>query len=286
MTQAQQALAAIKAYVAGQPGEKASPHDPTVWDVVIRRAVGYNEEASAAADPSHQNEQAVFADGSRLWWNAELNAWETGPEEAGAAATATALASDSHLSSPRQRDEAPARPSTANHAAVGVFDNRPLSPSERGEEPARLNEAIALLQDDHRKVQHLFSSYQSARDFPTRQQIAAQVFAELDIHAQLEENVFYPAFDARTGRKGTRLVADSRLEHEAVRELIIDMQHLDTEAEFEAKFHELMQCVQHHIAQEEDEMFPEAAQILADQRQDLLDEMVALKQQLMTAPRQ
>jgi hypothetical protein len=40
---------------------------------------GYDAEATAEADPSHTNEQAVFTDGSRLWWNSELNAWETGP---------------------------------------------------------------------------------------------------------------------------------------------------------------------------------------------------------------
>jgi hemerythrin superfamily protein len=141
-----------------------------------------------------------------------------------------------------------------------------------------------MLQADHRKVQNLFASYQRARDYATKQQIAEQVFTELDLHAQLEETVFYPAFDAQAGKKGTQLVADSRLAHEAVRELMIDMQHLDIEEEFEAKFQELRQCVQHHLAQEETEMFPEAAQILAGQLEDLMDEMVALKHQLMTAP--
>lgn len=263
MTQAQQALAAIKAYAARQPSDKAPAHGLTVWEVVIRRAEGYDEQASAAADPSHTNEQAVFADGSRLWWNAELNAWETGPADTDAAETAV-----------------------AENATVLVADNRLRFPSEPIEEPTRSIEAIALLQADHRKVEHLFTSYQSAEDFPTKQQIAAQVFRELDVHTQLEETVFYPAFDAQAGKKGTQLVADSRLAHEAVRELMIDMQHLNTKEEFEAKFHELIQCVQHHIAQEEAEMFPEAAQILADRLDDLLDEMVALKHQLMTAPRQ
>jgi hemerythrin-like domain-containing protein len=65
------------------------------------------------------------------------------------------------------------------------------------------------------------------------------------------------------------------------------MQGLDlTEEEFEAKFQELMHTVRHHVEAEENEMFPEAEQILADQLEDLMDEMVALKQQLMTAPRQ
>jgi len=68
MTQAQQALIAIQTSMADRPME-----------AVIQGAEGYDEEATAEADPSHTSETAVFADGSRLWWNAALNAWETGP---------------------------------------------------------------------------------------------------------------------------------------------------------------------------------------------------------------
>jgi hypothetical protein len=56
----------------------------------------------------------------------------------------------------------------------------------------------------------------------------------------LEETVFYPAFDAQAGKKGTPPVADSRLEHEAVRELMLEMQYCNTEEEFEARFQTLM----------------------------------------------
>ena len=79
MTQAQQALAAIKAYMASRPIEDVRTHRLNVWEAVIRGAEGYNEEATAEADPSEMNEEAVFADGSRLWWNYSLNEWETGP---------------------------------------------------------------------------------------------------------------------------------------------------------------------------------------------------------------
>jgi hemerythrin-like domain-containing protein len=117
--------------------------------------------------------------------------------------------------------------------------------------------------------------------FNTRQQIVEQVFTELERHAQLEENVFYPAFEEQAGKKGTQLVADSRLEHEAVRELIIEMQHFNiADEEFEARFQELMQDVQRHIEQEENDMFPEAEQILAEQLEALRDEMIELKNQL------
>jgi hypothetical protein len=79
MTQARQALAAIKAYIASRPTEAVHTYCLNVWEAVIQGTEGYVEKASAEADPSNTNEQAVFADGSRRWWNAELNAWETGP---------------------------------------------------------------------------------------------------------------------------------------------------------------------------------------------------------------
>ena len=50
-----------------------------LWEAIIQKAEGYDEAATAEADPSHTSETAVFVDGSRLWWNAALNAWETGP---------------------------------------------------------------------------------------------------------------------------------------------------------------------------------------------------------------
>ena len=82
-------------------------------------------------------------------------------------------------------------------------------------------------------------------------------------------------------------MADSRLAHEHVKELLIELQDIDLDEEtFEAQFQELMHTVEQHVAQEEDEMFPEAEHILADQLADLMDEMIALKHQLMTAPRQ
>ena len=79
MTQAQQALAAIQAYGAPAPTEDDHTHARHLWEAVIQRAEGYDEEATAQADPSHTNAEAVFADGSHLWWNAALQAWETGP---------------------------------------------------------------------------------------------------------------------------------------------------------------------------------------------------------------
>jgi hemerythrin superfamily protein len=158
---------------------------------------------------------------------------------------------------------------------------------ERNDEPPYPIDAISLLKADHRKVKNLFARYESAGDFSTKRLIAEQVFTELELHTQLEENVFYPAYEAMTGKQGTQLVADSRLAHEHVRELMSELQGIDLdEAEFEVKFHELMGIVREHVAEEENAMFPEAEQILADQLEDLMDHMVELKQQLTISPQQ
>ena len=130
---------------------------------------------------------------------------------------------------------------------------------DRNDEPPYPIDAISLLKTDHRKVKNLFARYESAGNFSTKHLIAEQVFPELDLHAQLEENIFYPAYEAMTGKHGTHLVADSRLAHEHVRELMSELQGIDLdEAAFEEKFHELMGIVQEHVAEEENVLFPEA----------------------------
>jgi hemerythrin superfamily protein len=157
----------------------------------------------------------------------------------------------------------------------------------RNDEPPYPIDAIALLKTDHRKVKNLFARYESAGNFRTKQLLAAQIFTELALHAHLEEHVFYPAYEARTGTQGTQLVADSRLAHAHVRELMSELQGMDRdEAAFEVKFHDLMGIVREHVAEEENAIFPEAEQMLADQLEDLMDHMVALKQQLTTSPQQ
>src|SRR5207249_12064118 len=107
----------------------------------------------------------------------------------------------------------------------------------RNDEPPYPIDDISLLKTDHRKVKNLFARYESAGDFRTKQLLAEQVFTELELHAQLEEHVFYPAYEAMTGKHGTQLVADSRLEHEHVRALMIELQGIELdEAAFEGKF--------------------------------------------------
>ena len=130
----------------------------------------------------------------------------------------------------------------------------------------------------------LFSKYAATSDQKAKRQIAAQVFVELETHTQLEEIVFYPAFAEEADEEGKQLVTESLEEHQEVKELIEELRGLGAdEAEFNAKFRALMENVQHHVEEEESEMFPEAEEALETFMEDLMDEMQELKQQLTAA---
>jgi hemerythrin-like domain-containing protein len=141
-------------------------------------------------------------------------------------------------------------------------------------------DAIALLKADHQRVKDLFTQYEATDNVETKRTLAAQVFVELEMHAQLEENVFYPAVNEET-EEGPELVQESLSEHETVKHLIQELRGMahDTDA-FDTKFQELIQNVAHHVEEEEAEMFPLAEEELAEDLTELKDEMQELKADL------
>jgi hemerythrin superfamily protein len=145
-------------------------------------------------------------------------------------------------------------------------------------------DAIQMLKADHQKVTELFSQYEATRDPQAKREIAEQVFVELEVHSQIEETVFYPAFEEEADEEGRQLVAESLEEHQTVKDAIEELRELTADdAEFDAKFHTLMEDVQHHVDEEESEMFPKAEEVLEEQIEELMDEMQELKKQLMAA---
>ena len=141
-----------------------------------------------------------------------------------------------------------------------------------------------MLRAAHQQVRDLFQDYEEAQDQKAKRKIANQVFVELETHAQLEENVFYPAFKQEADREGKQLVSESLEEHQMVRELIEDLRELDDDDEtFDDKFYELIENVEHHVEEEESRMLPDAELVLAEQAEELMDEMQEVKKQLLTS---
>jgi hemerythrin-like domain-containing protein len=143
--------------------------------------------------------------------------------------------------------------------------------------------AIELIKDDHKKVKGLFREYEAAGDraHAKKQKIADQALIELFIHAKIEEEIFYPAVQAKGTKEEKELVAEGIEEHHVVEMLMKELTELTTKDDtFDAKFKVLVENVEHHIEEEEGEMLPDAAKKLGNEVDRLGEEMLALKQQL------
>jgi hemerythrin superfamily protein len=146
--------------------------------------------------------------------------------------------------------------------------------------------AIDMLKADHQKVKKLFRKYEAAGDraYQKKKGIAEEVFTEISVHSMLEEELFYPAVKEQTDKDGKDLVAESIEEHHVVATLIEELKALDPKEErFDAKFTVLMENVEHHIEEEEGELFPEAEEVLGDAIDDLGTQMKERKEQLMAS---
>ena len=132
-------------------------------------------------------------------------------------------------------------------------------------------EATALLRADHKMVSGLFAAYEKARTASKKQQIVSEICSELSVHAQVEEEIFYPAVKAAL--KDKELVPEATVEHATVKDLIAQVEGVLPDGEmFDAKVKVLSEYVKHHVKEEHEEMFPKA-------RSTKLD-MVALGAQL------
>ncbi len=151
------------------------------------------------------------------------------------------------------------------------------TPHNDHEQPA---DAMAMLKAAHQRVRDLFAHYEATSDPATKRMRAEEVFRALETHTELEENVFYPTVNEET-EEGPELVKESLSEHETVKILIQELRSMAHETdEFDAKFHELIQNVEHHVEEEEAEMFPLAEEELGDDLDEMGEEMQELKADL------
>jgi hemerythrin superfamily protein len=142
--------------------------------------------------------------------------------------------------------------------------------------------AIKLLKSDHQKVKDLFDQYEMGDSTHQKGSIAEQIFMELDLHSQLEEEIFYPAVESAMGQEGREMVEESLEEHRAAKKLIEELRSSDIESEYyDERIHILMDDVEHHIEEEEGKMFPDAEEMLGADLERLGMEMEKRKDQLM-----
>ena len=142
-------------------------------------------------------------------------------------------------------------------------------------------DAIAMLKADHRRVRQLceqFGHAAEAGDDARRRGLAERICQELEVHAQLEEELFYPA--VRAAVDDDDLMDEAQVEHQTAKDLIRQIRAMSPDdALHDAKVKVLGEYVDHHVGEEEDEMFPKAKKARVDLA-DLAQRMAARRAQL------
>ena len=151
-------------------------------------------------------------------------------------------------------------------------------------------DAIGLLKADHKKVRALLTELEetTSRATKTRTELLPKIKQEIEIHATIEEEIFYPAFqDAAKNEEDRRMVFEALAEHKAAGDVTLqDLASSDINSdEFGGKAKVLKELIEHHATEEEKEMFPRARELLGDQAlKELGDRMAARKLELGAAP--
>lgn len=152
-------------------------------------------------------------------------------------------------------------------------DTRSASKSD-----AKPKDAIALLKADHREAEEAFDSFEDASR-AKKIAIARKVCAALKVHTRIEEEIFYPAIKDKID-KG--MVNEAVVEHASAKDLIAQIESMDgSEEMFDAKITVLGELIQHHVEEEEEEMFKQARD--ADVDLKALGEQMAARKAELTA---
>src|SRR3954454_24534115 len=134
-------------------------------------------------------------------------------------------------------------------------------------------DAITMLKNDHDKMKELLKQLESTteRGVKTREELFATIKGELTVHETIEEEIFYPALKEHP--KAKELVLEAYEEHHVVDNVMAELEGLDVSDEtWGAKATVMKENVEHHIQEEEQEMFKQARQVF---ERDELDDLGA-----------
>jgi hemerythrin superfamily protein len=150
------------------------------------------------------------------------------------------------------------------------------------EEP-NMPSATQMIRQDHKKVEGLFKKFEQTKGAQAKRRLAENAMAELEVHAALEEEIFYPAVK-REVDDGS-MIQEALEEHQTVKQLISVLKGMEeADDEFESQFSELVENVQHHVEEEENEMLPKVEESDMDLN-SLGAQMAQRKQQMQSGGR-
>lgn len=111
-------------------------------------------------------------------------------------------------------------------------------------------DAIALLKEDHRKVEKLFKEFEEAKGEGRKERLAHDICLKLSVHSAIEEEIFYPACE---GKVDEELLKESYVEHDSAKLLIAEIDAGEGESDefFDSKVKVLQEQIEHHVEEEE-----------------------------------
>jgi hemerythrin superfamily protein len=145
-------------------------------------------------------------------------------------------------------------------------------------------DAVKLLKADHKEVSELVEKYKNGRLSKDRKvAVARQICMALTVHAQIEEEIFYPAA-REAGRSGEDLLDEAEVEHGSIKELVAAIENAspDDDELFDARVKVLGEYVKHHVKEEENELFPKIRKSDMD-LEEVGAQLMARKEELMRA---
>lgn len=150
------------------------------------------------------------------------------------------------------------------------------------EKSTKAQEATALLRADHKLVDTLFEQYESARSQTKKKALVEQICLELTVHAQIEEEIFYP--QVKKALKDDELIPEAVVEHATLKDLIAQLQEGEPGDEmFDAKVKVLSEYVKHHVKEEQNEIFPKVKSSKLD-LYELGEQLLLRKEELIGSP--
>ena len=147
-------------------------------------------------------------------------------------------------------------------------------------------DALELLTADHNRVRGLFTRFKAAEGSNDAQaaQLAKMIFEELEVHTKIEEEIFYPAI-TKLSDEIHELVTEGLEEHHVVDNLMEEVRALTpSDEEWAAKVKVLIENVEHHAEEEEEEMFPLVRKALGDDARTELGRQLEARKASLGAP--
>lgn len=136
--------------------------------------------------------------------------------------------------------------------------------------------AIELLESQHREVKKLFSQIEKAKTSPSKAKLFAQIADKLAVHASIEEHHFYPSVRAK---RTEDILLESFEEHLAIKRVIADLLQLDASDDtFDAKLTVLKEEVEHHVGEEEGELFPQVRSLMQEDELEAIGQAMSAEQ--------